>query len=110
MEGIELITKKYEVLIAIQKANNELNKMPTLEEIKSFYANVDWSYLTYLVSENTITIGTNEQAYKILPKGEDYISNYEESRKSRKINLIAMWAAIGACVIGLLTLLLSLLK
>ena len=101
--------KKYEVLVAIQKAAVKKNRsLVNIDEIKEFYKGVDWTYLIYLCGENSITQG--DKSYGLLPKGEDYISSYEASKHSRKINLIAMWAAIGAFAVGLVSLLQPLLK
>ena len=102
--------KKYCTLMAIRSANEKLRKFATFDEIKETYNDADDRYLSFLAVEKSITYGieNSKQAYTLLPKGEDYIIDYEKSEFNRKVALVTMRAAVAGLIVGALTLVLSL--
>lgn len=107
----------YKVLKAIQNINSSFDTLVTADEISSSLGKTitdnDLIYFDRYITKGFKTInGETKQAYCLLLQGYEYISNYEQDIKDRKLNhktyiisiltLIFSIIAVIIAIIGLL--------
>lgn len=98
-----------DVLGAIIKlTDGSVEAAVTLSEVRTIILNLEYNYLTYLVSEKylTNTYKNGETAYVLLPKGLDYVASERQQRKRDKI----LWASLVFAAIAATPVILQAVK
>jgi len=106
--------KKYRVLKAVKSASmkkGNLNELVSVKEAQEFYPCVDGTFLNDLYNEKMLegsAIHTEvgiETGYRIVPNGEDYIIDSDNTSKIKAFSIIGAIAAAGALIVGIMQLL-----